>query len=238
MEKKKHDIITIYPITNKDNEFEFVGVICRDITERKQAEEKFAQSENLFKGLFDQSPISTHIMDTDGNLLKINHACEKLWGITSEECKNYNMLHDEQLTKLEVMPLIEKGFSGESITIPPQEYDLEKTLGKGNKIWIVGHFYPIKNEAGEISNIILMHEDITERKQAEEALLASEEKYRFLAENAKDVIWKTDMTLKTTYISPSVEKLTGYTSDEWMRMSINDLFSEKSFKNYYGNLQE
>jgi len=57
--------------------------------------------------------------------------------------------------------------------------------------------------------------EIVERKHADEALRKSEEKYRFLTENIKDVVWIMDVeTLYFRYVSPSVERLRGYTAEE------------------------
>jgi diguanylate cyclase (GGDEF)-like protein/PAS domain S-box-containing protein len=58
------------------------------------------------------------------------------------------------------------------------------------------------------------HRDITERKQTEDALKQSEAHYRLLADHMTDTIALLDLNLRTTYISPSIEKLMGYTLDE------------------------
>jgi PAS domain S-box-containing protein len=74
--------------------------------------------------------------------------------------------------------------------------------------------------------------------ESERTLRASEEKYRLLAENLTDVIWTIDLSMKTTYISPSIEKLLGWTPEEWMRLSVERYMPPESLEKMARKLGE
>ena len=142
-----------------------------DITARKQAQEALREREMQFKKLVEQSPVSIQMMRPDGSTIQVNQAWEELWGVTRDSLEGYNILEDQQLKDIGVMAYIEKAFSGEATRIPPIEYSSgEVTVGKGRTRWVSALIYPIEDEWGEIRGVTLMHQDITERKQAEEAL--------------------------------------------------------------------
>lgn len=72
--------------------------------------------------------------------------------------------------------------------------------------------------------------DITQRKKAEEKLQRSEEKYRFLAENMADIVWTLDRQFNATYLSPSIEKVLGYTPEQMMQRSLQEVITPASWK--------
>ncbi len=207
---------TLFPVQStisqiKNNEGHIIGHISinRDITERKQAEGKLHDSEERFRNLMEQSPMAIQILIPDGRVVSVNTAYKKLWGLSEETLsqlyEKYNLLQDEQVRKLGVMPLFEKAFAGEAVIFPSIEYNametmksLDFTKPKGNKRWIQVRLYPVKNENREIMNIVLMMDDITERKQTEYALKSSEERLNILFEFAPDAYYLSD--LKGTFI--------------------------------------
>jgi|GEM_PF-595768 len=81
-----------------------------------------------------------------------------------------------------------------------------------------------KTDVELLSQLADMIWDIVERKHAENELRASEEKYRLIAEGTSDMVWITDMSFKTTYVSPSVEKILGFSPEQHMQKKIEQKF--------------
>jgi len=71
--------------------------------------------------------------------------------------------------------------------------------------------------------------EITGRMQAEETLCESEEKFRLLAENSIECIWMLDTKLRFTYLSPSLERITGFKPEQWVGTKLSSHFNKKEF---------
>lgn len=150
-----------------------VELLNDEVNEHRKARNALRESEEQFRTLVEQSPVSIQIMDPDGRTIQVNRAWQKLWGLTLSDLADYNMLKDRQLEQLGIMSYIKKAFSGEPAFIPAAEYDAHKTLSKGEKRWVQARVYPVKGESGDIRMVVLTHEDITERKLAEDKVSAS-----------------------------------------------------------------
>ena len=163
-----------------------------EIVERANAEESLRDSEEKFRYLMEQSPLSMQIFNLDGQIIQVNEAWLELWGISEEDLsevfEKYNILEDEEVRKFGIMPLIEKAFKGEVVTLPVIEYDAPSTMEnleighvKANKRWIQARLYPIRNSKGEVVNIVDIEEDITVSKVAEEKILDHQQRLKALA---------------------------------------------------------
>ena len=140
----------------------------------------------------EQSPLSMQIFNLDGQIIRVNEAWLELWGISEEDLsevlEKYNILEDEEVRKLGIMPLIEKAFKGEVVTLPVIEYDAPSTMEnleighvKANKRWIQARLYPIRNSKGEVVNVVDIEEDITDSKLAEKKIVEYQQRLKALA---------------------------------------------------------
>ncbi len=152
-----------------------------DITHRKQDEASRLLANRRFHALFEQSPFSIQILDPEGHTIQVNKAWKKLWHLEFEALENYNILQDEQMLKKGVMPYIEKGFSGQATAIPAIDYNPAESQGiaDGGHIsgrWIRAFIYPTRDNNGNISEVIMMHEDVSDQFYAEQQAKVSHER--------------------------------------------------------------
>jgi PAS domain S-box-containing protein len=113
---------------------------------------------------------------------------------------------------------------------------LEEYHKDGRTIWVENSLSFMRDENGDPVGILGISRDITERKAMEEALRESEKRYRLIADNTADNIWIMGMDLKYRYISPAAQKIRGYTAEEALGMSLEQILTpasmEKALKIY------
>ena len=80
--------------------------------------------------------------------------------------------------------------------------------------------------------------EIAERQHAEEELRKGERKYRLIVENVSDIVWTMDMQGRFTFVSPSVERILGYTSEQFVSTQMSDLFTPQSYEEVLKELND
>ena len=83
-----------------------------------------------------------------------------------------------------------------------------------------------------------LEQSVAESRRTEEELRENEEKYRFLSENMADVSFMVDMDLRTTYVSPSVERILGFTPKERRTQPVEEQMPPQSLQLVFETLTE
>ena len=185
--------------------------LSADITERKRAEqallvseEKFRQlTENIHEVFWLRSPQSEEF-------LYVSPAYEQVWERSCDsvyqdpESRN-EAIHPDDLE--ESRELFARQMAGEAVET---EYRIKTPAGREK--WIRGRAFPIRDASGNLIRIAGIAEDITERKQALLALQGSEEKFRQLAENIREVFWMMNAAgTEVLFVGPAYEQIWGRT---------------------------
>jgi len=182
--------------------------------ERRRAQQAVAESERRYRGVVEDQTDLICRFQTDGTLTFVNEAYCRFLGKSREELLGSNFLRtlaDEDVD----IPL--SHFQSLPDEQPVVSFDHKVLLPGGEILW---HQYTVRRlmigESGgaEFQAVI---RDITNRKQSEQALQTSEQKYRSLVSNIPDVLWTANEDRNFVYISANVENVLGYTDEELMR---------------------
>jgi signal transduction histidine kinase/PAS domain-containing protein/ActR/RegA family two-component response regulator len=185
-----------------------------EIAVRRTAEATARVSEERFRAIMEQSPLSTQILAPNGETVRVNGAWEALWGLSLEHLAGYNMLADPQLEAKGITPLLRRAFAGEPVDLPAIQYDPEETLpDKSHHAnparWVRAFAYPVKDAHGVVREVVLVHEDITEARQAEEQLRASEERLRMALTAGRMNVWDWNLITDVVECSENAQEFWG-----------------------------
>ncbi|MDY0287758.1 MAG: EAL domain-containing protein [Sphaerochaeta sp.] len=212
-------VLGLYPIVTV-----FLTLILIRQQTLKHMQDQLEQSEERFQLLFDKAPLGYQSLDFDGNFIEVNQK----W------CDLLGYARDEVLGKWFgdfLSPAYREAFRQRFPLFKTQGYihsEFEMLHASGERLIISFEGKIGYGGDGAFKQTHCILQDITQQKAAEDALVENEKKYRNIAENMSDVVWQTDLQLKTLYISPSVEKLLGETPEVYVHKPLEEIFSEQS----------
>jgi diguanylate cyclase (GGDEF)-like protein/PAS domain S-box-containing protein len=186
--------------------------IATDHSERKQFEKELQASEERYRSLIENINDMVYELDREGTFKYVSPVCQRVLGYAPEEIigKSY-----EELIHPEDLPALRESFERtlQGIT-EVSEFRISTKLG----LWKYARSSSQQQwEEGEVIGLVGVLADISETKEAEAALRDSEKRFRMLAENALDVVFRVDLipAAHFTYISPSITKVSGYEPNDF-----------------------
>ncbi len=208
-----------------------------DITAHKRAEAVLRDSEQHFRLLAENSCDVMLLLAADGRISWVSTALEQTLGWQPEDWigrSGAEVLSQQAETPHPPQPW-ERICHGDAIVVRGQ------VLAKDGQLhWIETHASPYRNDSGQFSGSVASFRVIDDEIATEAARRCSEERHRLLADNANDVIWTMELDGNLSYISPAVEKLRGFTAEEALGQTIEQIMTSKSkahWKEYINGLQ-
>ncbi|MEQ8549991.1 MAG: PAS domain S-box protein [Cyclobacteriaceae bacterium] len=215
------EVTVSYQVINGNG---YVIANSRDITERKLSELALLESEKKFRFIAENTSDGIMVFEND-HITYSSDAYNTILGYSQEECEThnrefiYNSLHPED--RESTFKLLEESIKNLASGIT---YQFRVKHKKGHYIWREDRSNLFYDERGNHIKSIVLARDITQRKQNEIALQESEAKHRFLVENSQELICIHEPTGLYKFISPSIFKLTGYTTEELIGKDPYDFF--------------
>ncbi|MGD0817145.1 MAG: PAS domain S-box protein [Methanomassiliicoccales archaeon] len=213
--------ITVMPTELGPNQIVVNG---RDITERRKKEDELRHSEEMVRYIVGHAPNAMAIQDIDLRYLMVSDQYlaefdlydRDVIGRTPHEV--FNRI-PEEWEEICDKALMGKTMMGELV------FPLENRHEN-----IIYDVRPWHDVAGEVGGLVTYIDSKPGNRVSGEDLAHSEERYRLLAENVKDVIWTMDLAGHFTYVSPSVLELRGYQPEEVMNQGLDQALTPESLR--------
>ena len=184
-----------YPIFSESGEVDKIAIIARDISEQKRIRDSLKESEELLRLLLDSSDDLIFMQNPSGEYLYINAAAQ--YGISKKEILG-STPHDfiDRKTADMIVERIKRVVkNGKSIR------DDTQIVWKGQTLWFSDNLFPVKDGTGNVTAVVTISQNITERKRNEKLLVESETRYRSLAEASQDLIFVIDRNDRVVYVN-------------------------------------
>lgn len=202
---------------------------AHDITARRQAEAAMRESEALFRYLADNAPAFIALSDEHGTATYLNRAWHEFrgdvpnlpldeWSVHVHPADRERYLHEFRSTLQ----------ARRKFTI---EYRLRRADGQYR--WLLDTAVPRYAADERFAGLIGIAIDITDRKNAEEALRQSESRLRLITENMVDTISQVDAQYRVLYVSPSIERVLGYRPTDLLGRRLLDVLHPDDGRIFY-----
>ena len=210
-------------------------LFIRDITERKKTEDAMRLQQNELRLLFDYMPAMVCFKDTENRILRANHQLAQAIGKPVEEIEGRptEEIYPEEAAKFyaDDQEVIRSGV--------PKLGIVESFCDRaGRQYWIETHKVPVHDQQGKVAGIIAMAQDITERKQTDEALRESEQRFSGAFEYAPIGVSLLSLGGRWLKVNRALCEMVGYTEDELLGGSFQDITHPDDVSSDLENLRQ
>jgi PAS domain S-box-containing protein len=208
------------------------------LVQRKRSEEALRESERKMKAVFDQTFQLMGLMTPDGTLIEANRTAIQFAGVSEADVlgklfwETVWWAHSEPL-QLEIREAVAKAARGEFVRL-----EVTHRGADGRLHWLDFSLKPVRDEAGAVVWLIPESRDITEMKEAENALREVKENFRALADNASDAIFilRADRTIQ--YVNLRACEVTGRTISDLLSSLLGRLVEPSEQPALHAALEE
>jgi len=231
-EKFEQIACTLFALANQLSNIAYQNIQqAHFIAERQRAEKALRESEERFRGIYEESPLGIELYDRNGVLLDANRACLDIFGISDAEAVKGVQLFENPHLKEDCKVQLRRG---ETVRLEiPYDFgkitacNLYKTT-KSGIIYLLVLITPLRGGTKEFNIGYLVHtRDITDRKLAEYALRESEKKYRRLHESMTEAFVIVDMKGRIQESNHAYQSMLGYSEEELRHLTYSDLTPAK-----------
>src|SRR5690554_1525823 len=239
-QKKNGDIIRVDVYSNSvmfdDKSLNIV--VINNKTETYKAEQKLTELNAVLNNLIDSSPLAIITLDKKGRVDEVwNKRAEELFGWKKHEVLGKVIPYVPKDLREEFNKNLDAAFSGVKSTV----FEINRITEKGETLILKELTTPVEEKEGKVTRIMLLVEDITSQKKAEQALIESEVKYRQLVEASHDLVWRMDKSGKFTFVNSASKNILNYTPEELHGHSFISFVSKdqtKELKSKLSNLKK
>lgn len=212
------------PILNEIGDLLATEGIVQDITDRKRAQEALVESERRYRDLIDISP-DPMIVHREGRIILGNKAAADFFRVDLPETLPGMVMMDFVHSDSR-QTVVERIRQAESFTVSSDFSEVQFVRADDTVGYLESIAVP--TTYGGEKAVLWLGRDITQRKEAEEALRISEERFRTIFEIAPDCIFLKDLELRYTHVNPAVETLFGISASEIIGKRAEDFFGEEA----------
>lgn len=191
--------------------------IIRDITTRKNAEERLQKREEQYRFVTERIDVFLYMTNPAGEFIFTSGNAQQLFGISSDEIKSntiYEIFDIFGVTDQLKKQILEKTQRAIAKHKKHTLYEFPITINERH-VWVKINEEFIYDQNGDIESIVGMVQNVTIQKQMEQAIKESKEKYRLLVENSNDII-TVFYSFDLVYVSPQVKRILGYEPEEFL----------------------